>query len=317
MDISGVEANGQTYGAHFLVNQMVFQKHVGHIAFQFEQGENVFDLGYKVLLKNSLYGAISCICIKFNLQDKVLYNTEGYEVLSSVLSSLSEKEILSVIYGMAKICLEINHNDFIPKEALQMDANLIYWDKNKGLPRFLVLPTSKEYFSGDYRSWDKRYRDVINNLLVKFDSKLREQILELFDLNEDIEKINSKILEMVEKLIDVSEEYSPSCLGELSSELRLSHNGKYGQISFSIRKHEFIIGKKRESVDGYLNISNAVSRLHCKIVNRDNRFFIVDLGSKNHTFVNGMLVKSEEYIEIHNGDMVKIADINFIADIRR
>lgn len=75
----------------------------------------------------------------------------------------------------------------------------------------------------------------------------------------------------------------------------------------TINKKEFFIGKERENSD-YRIENPAVSRKHAKIIIRENKFFIVDQNSKNHTFINGRQITPEEEVEIKDGDQLKLAN---------
>lgn len=84
------------------------------------------------------------------------------------------------------------------------------------------------------------------------------------------------------------------------------------KIDFVINKEEFVIGKKADSVDGLLAFSNAISRIHCKIIYADGRYFIVDLGSANGTYVNGVRINSNQQTPIKQGDRIRLANNDFI-----
>ncbi len=78
-----------------------------------------------------------------------------------------------------------------------------------------------------------------------------------------------------------------------------------------INKPEFAIGKERNRVDYCISDDSSVSRLHLKIRVRAGKCFVVDMNSKNGTFLNGnRLTPNQEYI-IQNGDRLKISLIEF------
>ncbi len=60
--------------------------------------------------------------------------------------------------------------------------------------------------------------------------------------------------------------------------------------------------------DGIYSIESdtLVSKKHCKLIVRDNKLFISDLNSTNHTFVNGKKIYQD--FELHNGDCIKIGN---------
>lgn len=74
---------------------------------------------------------------------------------------------------------------------------------------------------------------------------------------------------------------------------------------------ECILGKSPEYVHKVIEGSSSVSRKHCRICWRSGQFYIEDMGSLNHTYVNGILVKNGECIPIQTGDMIQIADLEY------
>lgn len=70
----------------------------------------------------------------------------------------------------------------------------------------------------------------------------------------------------------------------------------------------FKIGKERSCVDFFIQNNSAVSRLHADIVTKDNRYFIKDNHSTNHTFVNDESIPADKEIEIFDGDTLKFAN---------
>ena len=78
-----------------------------------------------------------------------------------------------------------------------------------------------------------------------------------------------------------------------------------------INKPEFAIGKERSKVDYCISNDNSVSRLHLKIRVRAGKCFIVDMNSKNGTYINGNKLTPNQEVMIQNGDKLKISLIEF------
>lgn len=49
-----------------------------------------------------------------------------------------------------------------------------------------------------------------------------------------------------------------------------------------------------------------VGRKHVRVTERDGEFYVEDLGSANHTFINGIQLAPEQPTPIHNGDVVAL-----------
>lgn len=83
-----------------------------------------------------------------------------------------------------------------------------------------------------------------------------------------------------------------------------------GYEEFCITEESFLIGKKRDSIDGYIG-RDTVSRIHSRLVVRQGRLFIADANSKNGTFVNGKAIEPGKDVEIFSGDRILFADVEY------
>ena len=79
-----------------------------------------------------------------------------------------------------------------------------------------------------------------------------------------------------------------------------------------INKPVFRIGKEKSYVDYFVSNNNAVSRSHADIITRGSRYFIIDLNSKNRTYVNDQPIPVHFEIEIFNNDRIKLANEEFL-----
>jgi hypothetical protein len=79
-----------------------------------------------------------------------------------------------------------------------------------------------------------------------------------------------------------------------------------------INKPVFRIGKEKSYTDYYVNNNAAVSRNHADIVVKGNRYYVIDLNSKNRTFINEKVIPVRQETEICNGDHLKLANEEFV-----
>ena len=80
----------------------------------------------------------------------------------------------------------------------------------------------------------------------------------------------------------------------------------------SINKPVFRIGKENSYVDYFVMNNNAVSRSHADIITRGRNYFVVDLNSKNHTYINNQMLLVKCETQIFDGDILKLANEEFI-----
>lgn len=80
-----------------------------------------------------------------------------------------------------------------------------------------------------------------------------------------------------------------------------------------ISKEVFIIGKELYKADYQIADNKTISRQHAQIEKREDGYYITDLNSSNHTYVDGKEISSEYRLE--QGMAVKLSDEEFIFSI--
>lgn len=95
------------------------------------------------------------------------------------------------------------------------------------------------------------------------------------------------------------------------TELLLSAKGFLKRVDtfevIEIDQREFFIGKDSHRVNYCIGSDQTVSRVHAKIENTGNGFVLVDLKSKNGTFLNGDRLKEDVEYSLKNGDVIRFA----------
>ncbi len=79
-----------------------------------------------------------------------------------------------------------------------------------------------------------------------------------------------------------------------------------------IDKPVYRLGKERSYVDYFVTNNIAVSRSHADIITRGNRYYIKDLNSKNHTYINSRKIPAQLETELHDGDVIRLGNEEFI-----
>ena len=80
----------------------------------------------------------------------------------------------------------------------------------------------------------------------------------------------------------------------------------------SINKPVFRLGKEKSYVDYFVTNNVAVSRSHADIITRGTKCFIIDLNSKNHTYINDEPIPVHCEVEIHNEDNLRLGNEEFV-----
>lgn len=74
-----------------------------------------------------------------------------------------------------------------------------------------------------------------------------------------------------------------------------------------------VIGRSKECKIRILDLR--ISRRHCQIEARDNKFYIKDLGSTNKTIVNEKIIEDEVNLKV--GDIIEIGDTALLFTDRK
>ena len=93
----------------------------------------------------------------------------------------------------------------------------------------------------------------------------------------------------------------------LSPRLIRSKTGEEIEITQTL----FVLGRGSESVNYQVHGNPSVGRKHAKILFLEGKFYIEDLDSKNHTYINGMKINSGHPVEMKNGDRICLSNEEF------
>lgn len=80
--------------------------------------------------------------------------------------------------------------------------------------------------------------------------------------------------------------------------------------SISIAYFPFLIGKQ-ENLTDYTLCKDTVSRIHVRIDQKEENYYLTDLNSTNGTSVNGRKLENNETVKLKLGDQIGIADLCF------
>ena len=83
---------------------------------------------------------------------------------------------------------------------------------------------------------------------------------------------------------------------------------------FHIKENSFLIGKRKESVDGCIPVST-ISRIHARITKEGARYFLEDLNSTNGTWVDQMQLDPYELFPLEDGMRVRFASAEYEVNL--
>lgn len=152
-------------------------------------------------------------------------------------------------------------------------------------------------------------QEVANDDDTEIQPELEENIAETSDEVID-EKVTEETIEIDEVSgKDAETEEVPSTVSKPEIEpylIRLSNNQE-----IKIDKDSFYIGKDEKNVDYCISDNLAIDDKHAYIIRHGKEYFVVDNNSKNHTYLNRVLIGTDEEIFIPHGAQLRFADEDF------
>ncbi len=152
-------------------------------------------------------------------------------------------------------------------------------------------------------------QEAANDDDAEIQPELEENIAETSDEVID-EKVTEETIEIDEVSgKDAETEEVPPIVSKPEIEpylIRLSNNQE-----IKIDKDSFYIGKDEENVDYCISDNLAIDDKHAYIIRHGKEYFVVDNNSKNHTYLNRVLIGTDEEIFIPHGAQLRFADEDF------
>ncbi len=98
----------------------------------------------------------------------------------------------------------------------------------------------------------------------------------------------------------------------MQMQLKVVTGGHEGKL-ISVNHDKFLIGRSDEC--HIRPKSESISRRHCAFVRKEGRILLIDLKSRNGTFVNDQKLDPAKAKVLKNGDHIKVGKLEFIAVI--
>ena len=104
--------------------------------------------------------------------------------------------------------------------------------------------------------------------------------------------------------------------GELACAYSLTVQGPaHALATYRISDARTVVGKSPLKAQCVIRSSQAVSRAHCEfVIALDGTLSVIDLGSKNGTFVNGKRIAPQVTVAVPSGSTVRLADVPLVVE---
>ncbi len=286
------------------------QKGTEPVSYILKQEEYFFMTGYKVLQGREGRGLVECAKLHYNGKMKLVYFSSQYVPLQSMMLYLDIVGVKTVLRNLISDILMIRGNGFLKCQNIDISPEKIFVDRNTLEVYLIYLPiktVESEYDRSTFEN-DLRMRliKLLNSTTMLNGPDIKKILFELSNGSTSLEKMYRLLQQDYTEMADSG----MMVLHEAKRE-GITMESVDGRIVFEIHKREFVIGKSSENVDGKISGNPAVSRVHCKVFEREGTYYLVDLKSSNGTYIDGRRLNAQEETVIHTGSRVRIANEEF------
>lgn len=282
---------------------------------------------YKVMQNANSNCLVKCMRMKYNGQDELYYLTAGMKSFLNVLLSSDPDNAANLIAALLKSVVELKNTGFLTCTSIDSALQRIYVDFHTNRVRLIYLPIDRHFYPDD----------------ITFENEFRSALVRRID---EIPGGSPKLSKIRQALINATcslENFVGGApVGGSSGSSTLSGGSDVGgytpppeqppvsptngprliltavnaptPVRLVVDCAEFRIGKNPE-LEGVVTFNKYIGRLHCKIIRANSGFSVIDLDSKNGTFINrGRLTPQQPYA-LKSGDILRLANSDFQVSI--
>lgn len=260
---------------------------------------------YKVLQNQKDGFFIRCVKTKFNGCNQLYYSVKNYRTLAALAVRLDTVSFYSIVGNLLSNVVEMQNNGFLTCKNVLLDPNKIYVDIGTHNVYFVYVPTNRHIYQDD-AEFESILRTKIIQMISDFNIHMTVEIKELYENLMDSTMPISQIYGRMSGVTSVEEsDHNRVVVPEKSRPKRMrliavNHAG----ADILVDKSPFLIGKKADGID--FRIDNpTVSRRHCVIERKDDRFTVKDVSS-NGSYLNGRRMPPEIPQFVENGDVLRL-----------
>lgn len=284
------------------------------LSFLFQEQDPFFEIGYRILEQEQIPQMLPYQRKQCKGREKLVYQAlgENLDPLREAVPGLGEDKLIGLLCNMISLNIRIEENGFLKKECIWYQYDHLYYDKAAGQVMAAVLPITGALRYAD-SSWFACFEETIIRIAAYLPYSQMVYVRKIIQMLK-MEKITQEeVLVDLQGLGGRGAERLSSAHASQNTILKLLYHGNDKELEFLIDDEDFLIGRNVDAADGVIpmNFSRAVSRKHCLITKMNDKYFVQDLKSVNHTLVNGIMIPPYELMELENNDILSVADIEF------
>lgn len=221
----------------------------------------------------------------------------------------NDKEAVMIAYGIQQLTLGV---DFTVQDILECAYENMQEFKQKKKENKPIMETKVEIEKNGETKEKKK--GIFDHISMLFKKKEKYKMLDEVELDEYFEEEDSLVVaEEIEPYNQREERTMILTNPSAMKQIVLTAIGTETPIKIKPLEFPYIIGKSECSCNFCID-SAVISRVHMRIVEELDDFFVEDLNSTNGTFINGEKIEAHNLKPINVGDKLTIANIDFIVE---
>lgn len=286
-----------------------------NLAYILEKNVNVQPTEYKVMQNSNVNCLVKCMRMKYNGQDELYYLTAGMKSFLNVFLSSGADNAANLTAALLKSVVELKNVGFLSCTNIDAALNKFYVDFHTNRVRLIYLPIDRKFYPDE----------------ITFENEIRSALVQRID---DLAGSSPKLTKMRQSLINATLSLAdivngggaapggaapgaptPEARPAKEHKLILSAINAPMPLQLVVDRTQFRIGKNPD-MEGVVAFNKFIGRTHCMILKNGFDFSVVDLNSKNGTFINQGRLSPQQPYGLKNGDVLRLANSDFQVTIQ-
>lgn len=279
-------------------------------AYILAQNVNVQPTEYKVMQNPNVNCLVKCMRMKYNGRDELYYLTSGMKSFLDVFLSSGPDNAANLTAALLKSIVELKNVGFLSCTNIDAALNKFYVDFHTNRVRLIYLPIDQKFYPDE----------------ITFENEIRSALVQRID---DLTGSSPKLTKMRQSLINATLSLADIVNGGGAAsdapahevhpvkehKLILSTLNAPTPLQLVVDCTQFRIGKNPD-MEGVVSFNKFIGRTHCMILKNGSDFSVVDLNSKNGTFINQGRLSPQQPYGLKNGDVLRLANSDFQVTIQ-
>lgn len=246
--------------------------------------------GYGVPLREQLEGLFEYLLNRVDYEDKLAVNL----LYDCYMFCMKEKGGLAEIKKLLEAPVNLPAP---PKESVSELKPAVYQEKAETLEKKTAPISYVSWLTGRLFPWKRREPSLVTEEKEEYRAMSSENYSRN---NGNVQEITSDYAD-AERTVLLSASQKPA-----GPELICEQTGEVVPLT----KFPFYIGSAREYAD-FVPVVEGVSRIHCCISKKEDKYFLSDLNSTNGTYLNGKEVPTGKDALLSEGDEIRVTSQEF------